>query len=241
MQQYDFFISYSKNIYDNFVKDFVIKLKSYGINLWLDQIDVHLGDEILSNLINILDSFKKSNYGVIIIFDSSFFVKKWCIKELEYIVQNNISFFPILFHMEKKDIPEKYKFLKNYNMFTVRKGKTDIEDAIDRILDIYIQRVNPQAASITTSVFETLIRTYCNADKTNEFIALSADNIGLYITIWYKNKHLLPDNYTNVLINIIHLKLLNYYNSSYLNDYDISLMCKATDRLISMYGNNYFI
>jgi len=113
LQQYDFFISYSKNIYDNFVKDFVIKLKSYGINLWLDQIDVHLGDEILSNLINILDSFKKANYGVIIIFDSSFFVKKWCIKELEYIVQNNISFFPILFHMEKKDIPEKYKFLKN--------------------------------------------------------------------------------------------------------------------------------
>lgn len=75
MQPYDFFISYSKNIYDDFVRDLVASLKKYGINLWIDQIDVHLGDEILCNLFNILDSLKKSNYGVIIIFDSSFFEK----------------------------------------------------------------------------------------------------------------------------------------------------------------------
>lgn len=240
LQQYDFFVSYSKNIYDDFVKDLVIKIKKYGINLWLDQIDVHLGDEILNNLFNILDSFKKAYYGVIIIFDPSFFVKKWCIKELEYIVQNNISFFPILFHMEKKDIPEKYIFLRNYNMVTLREEKKDIENAINRILDIYIQRKYPQEVNIETTIFETLIRSYYNADKTNELVVLSADNIGLYITIWYKNKHLFPDNYTRVLINIIHSKLLNYYNTSCLNDYDISLVCKATDKLISMYGNSYF-
>ena len=57
MQQYDFFISYSKNIYDDFVKGLVARLKKYGINLWIDQIDVHLGDEILCNLFNILDSW----------------------------------------------------------------------------------------------------------------------------------------------------------------------------------------
>ena len=71
MPQDDFFISYSKSIYNNFVKNFVKKIKSYGINLWLDRINVHLGDEILSNLFNVLDSFKKINYGVIIIFDSA--------------------------------------------------------------------------------------------------------------------------------------------------------------------------
>ena len=73
MQQYDFFISYSKNVYNDFVKDFVSMIKSYGINLWIDQINVHLGDEILSNLHNILDLFKEVYYGVIIILDSSFF------------------------------------------------------------------------------------------------------------------------------------------------------------------------
>ena len=66
MQQYDFFVSYSKNIYNDFVKDFVNTIKRYGINLWLDQINVHLGDEILSNLFYILDSFKNAYYGVII-------------------------------------------------------------------------------------------------------------------------------------------------------------------------------
>lgn len=240
MQQYDFFISYSKSIYDDFVKGLVARLKKYGINLWIDQIDVHLGDEILCNLFNILDSLKKSNYGVIIIFDSSFFSKKWCIKELEYIVQTNISFFPILFHIEKEDIPEKYIFLRNYNMVTIRDEQKDIENAINRILDIYIQRKYSQGMNIETIIFETLIRNYCTADKTSELVVLSADNIGLYITVWYKNKHLLPDNYTSVLINIIHSKLLNYYNTSCLNEYDISLVRKATDRLINMYGNNYF-
>lgn len=240
MQQCDFFISYSKNVYNDFVKDFVNMIKSYGINLWIDQINVHLGDEILSNLHNILDLFKEVYYGVIIILDSSFFEKKWCIIELEYIIQNNICFFPILFHMEKVNIPEKYKFLRKYNMVTIRDEKIDIQNAINRILDIYIRRSDYQKTTIHTTIFETLIRNYYNADKTNELIVLSADNIGLYINIWHQNNHLFVDNYTKVLLSIIHFKLLTYFNSSYINDYDISLVCNATDNLINMYGENYF-
>lgn len=240
LQQYDFFVSYSKNIYNDFVKDFVNKIKRYGINLWIDQINVHLGDEILSNLFYILDSFKNVYYGVIMVFDSSYFEKKWCIKELEYIVQNKISFFPILFHIEKSDIPEKYKFLRNYNMVTIRNKKKDIENAVNKILDIYIRRYNYRKTFINTFIFETLIRNYCDADKTNGLVVLSADNIGLYINIWHKNNHLFTDNYTNTLITIIHSKLLNYYNCSYISDYDISLVCNASDKLISMYGSNYF-
>jgi hypothetical protein len=142
--------------------------------------------------------------------------------------------------MEKKDIPDSYKFLKNYNMVTIREGKYDIENAINRILDIYVTKKCYKGKNIETLIFETLIRNYCEADKTNELVVLSADNIGLYITIWHKNKHIFTDNYTNVLITIIHSKLLNYYNYSYLTAYDISLVCKSTEKLIFMYGNNYF-
>lgn len=240
MQQYDFFVSYSKNIYNDFVKDFINTIKRYGINIWLDQINVHLGDEILSNLFYILDSFKNANYGVIIVFDSSFFEKKWCIMELEYIVKNKISFFPILFHIEKSNIPDKYKFLRNYNMVTIRDEKKDIENATNRILDIYIQRNDCQKICIGTFIFETLIRNYCDADKTNGLVVLSADNIGLYINIWHKNNHLFIDNYTNALITIIHSKLIKYYNCSCISDYDISLVCNATDKLICMYGSDFF-
>ena len=63
LQQYDFFVSYSKNIYNDFVKVLVNRIKRYGINLWIDQINVHLGDEILSNLFYILDSFKTYTMG----------------------------------------------------------------------------------------------------------------------------------------------------------------------------------
>lgn len=240
MPQDDFFISYSKSIYNNFVKNFVKKIKSYGINLWLDRINVHLGDEILSNLFNVLDSFKKINYGVIIIFDSTFFKKKWCITELEYIKQNKISFFPILFHMEKTNIPEKYKYLRNYNMVTIRDEKLDIENAISKILDIYIQRKDYKKVTIQTTIFEALIRNYYYADKTNEMVVLSADNIGLYIKIWHQNNNLYIDNFTQVLITIIHSKLLAYYKISCISNYDISLVCNATNKLIIMYGDNYF-
>ncbi len=43
--------------------------------------------------------------------------------------------------------------------------------------------------NIETTIFETLICNYCTVDKTNELVVLSTDNIGLYIAIWYKNKH----------------------------------------------------
>lgn len=100
-------------------------------------------------------------------------LKKWCIKELEYIMQNNISFFPILFRIEKGEIPEKYIFLRNYNMVTIREEQKDIENAINRILDIYIQRNYSQGMNIETTIFETLICNYCTVDKTNELVVLS--------------------------------------------------------------------
>lgn len=125
-------------------------------------------------------------------------------------------------------------------MVTIRDEKKDIENATNRILDIYIRRNDCRKICIDTFIFETLIQNYSDADKTNGLVVLSADNIGLYINIWHKNNRLFTDNYTNTLITIIHSKLLNYYNCSYISNYDISLVCNATDKLISMYGSNYF-
>ena len=159
----------------------------------------------------------------------------------------------------RKDSPQKAAmremmrdYLKN-NDISIKDG-TDVnsimrdmmsvllEGALDEELDeeLGYSKYDYRKTFINTFIFETLIRNYCDADKTNGLVVLSADNIGLYINIWHKNNHLFTDNYTNTLITIIHSKLLNYYNCSYISDYDISLVCNATDKLISMYGSNYF-
>lgn len=237
--KYDFFVCYSKTIYSQFVDSFVTELKRYGVDVWLDQKDVHLGNQIIKNLYTVLDSFKATTYGIIVIMDKSFFNKPWCIRELDYIIQNNISFFPILYYIEKQDIPKPYDTLRNYNMVTIRHGVNDINCIVSRVIDIYLQRNQSKKEPIKEEIFFTLIRVYWEADKTDAITILYAENIALYIKVWYKNHNCLMDNYTQVLTNIIHIKLLEYYSFSTISNYDINLVCHAVENLINMFGYSF--
>ena len=68
---------------------------------------------------------------------------------------------------------------------------------------------------------------------------LYAENIALYIKVWHKNHNCLMDNYTQVLTNIIHIKLLEYYSFSTISNYDINLVCHAVENLINMFGYSF--
>lgn len=54
-------------------------------------------------------------------------------------------------------------------MVTIREEQKDIENAINRILDIYIQRDYSQGMNIETTIFETLIRNYCTVESVKNF------------------------------------------------------------------------
>lgn len=239
--KYDFFISYSRNIYIKFVKDFVTSLQKYELNIWLDKKDVYLGDNIIVNLFNTLDLFKAKTFGIIIILDKSYFKKAWCLKELDYVIENKISFFPILFHMEKKDIPSQYQTLNDYNMVTIRNIDDDKKLAINKILDIYIKKEIRKNIIIKTDIFSYLVNCYWYADKTNQSIIINADNIALYIKAWFNNQNYLLDMQTKIMINIIHYQLLDYYNGAKVTDFEIKIICHAVENLIKGYGDFRFI
>lgn len=235
---FDFFISYSKTIYTDVVQDLVSQIKSYGICVWIDQLEVHLGDQIKRNLYHVLENFASYDYGVLLILDKSYFKKSWCLKELNYVIQHNISFFPVLYKIEKVDIPEQYSVLRNYNMVTIRNTDTDTDYAINKIMDVYIQRkeFQYQRKELKSKIFYSLITTYSESDKTNTMILILADNIALYIKIWYKKEQSIMDRYTQVLINIIHSKLLNFYSGKTITEYDMQLVCNSVEKLIKMYS-----
>ena len=200
-----------------------MSLQKYELNIWLDKKDVYLGDNIIVNLYNTLDLFKTKTLGIIVILDKSYFEKTWCIKELDYVIENNISFFPILFHMEKKEIPSQYKTLNNYNMVTIRNASDDKKLAINKILDIYIKKEIRKNIIIKTDIFSYLINCYWYADKTNQTIIINADNIALYIKAWFNNQSYLLDMQTKIMINIIHYQLLDYYNGTKVTEFEIKI------------------
>lgn len=232
-QDFDFFISYSRNIYLTFVKEFTMLLQKYGLNIWIDKKDVFLGDEIMSNLYKTIDKFSEKTLGVIIILDQSYFQKEWCLKELKYIIEHNINFFPILFQMEKHSIPVEYKNLRNYNMATIRNNE-DINFAANKVLDVYIKNkiLTPNYYCIKNDIFSSLIKSYWYADKTDGTIVIKADNIALFIKIWSDNNKILLDKRHKILINIIHYQLLSYYKNFETNELQLKIICHAVEELI---------
>lgn len=236
-QDFDFFVSYSRNIYLPFVKEFTMILQKYGLKIWIDKKDVFLGDEIITNLYKTLDIFSKKTFGVIIVFDRTYFQKEWCLKELKYILEQDINFFPILFEMEKHDIPTEYKNLRSYNMATIR-NRQDIIYAVNKILDIYIsnKKITQNYYGIENDIFSSLIKSYLYADKTDGTIIIKADNIAIFIKIWCDNNKILLDKRIIILINIVHYQLLNYYKNLELNELQLKITCCAIEELIFMFS-----
>ena len=104
MREFQYFISYSRDIYYEFVNNLNNTLNEIGLKTWIDKFEINIGDEIIDNLYTVLDK-SADYYGIIFIFDETFFNKAWCIKELDYSMKKRIPFFPILYKIKKEDIP----------------------------------------------------------------------------------------------------------------------------------------
>lgn len=92
MREFQYFISYSRDIYYEFVNHLNNMLNEIGLKTWIDKFEINIGDEIIDNLYTVLDK-SADYYGIIFIFDETFFNKAWCIKELDYAMKKRIPFF----------------------------------------------------------------------------------------------------------------------------------------------------
>ncbi|MFM0818949.1 toll/interleukin-1 receptor domain-containing protein [Streptococcus suis] len=139
MREFQYFISYSRDIYYEFVNPLNNILNKIGLKTWIDKFEINIGDEIIDNLYTVLDK-SADYYGIIFILDETFFSKAWCLKELNYALKKRISFFPVLYKIKKEDIPNEYTLLKNYNLLTVSSLK-EIDYIVDRFILLHLNNI----------------------------------------------------------------------------------------------------
>jgi TIR domain. len=233
-KSYDFFLSYSRNTYELIAKSIVNELEGYGIRIWFDKADVILGCNVHEHLNEVLINSTKW-YGAIIIFDTTYFKKKWCLKELDFFLDANVPIIPIYYCLKKEDIPDKYINLNEINRISIF-SNADKENAINKILCLYVKKSNKvnKMTLYNNEIWDNLVYNYRTTKPNSINSLIAADNIALFLQYYLSfNKH---DNSTHtfILINIVHQKLLDYYRLSKFDIYDQKLIFSAVAQLIQI-------
>ena len=222
--EYDLFLSYSRYSYDIAAK-ISLELEKYGLLVWFDRTDVMIGSNIFTNLSKVLNK-AKDWLGILLLIDKTYFNKEWCIKELELSIQNGIQIYPLLNSMEKSDIPEKYSFLRLYNMVTLR-SENDIEYAVNKILTVLLGKyIIPSMKISIGTLFDKLLSAYNYHTRVDVEKVICADNLMRFIEC----KCAESCGITGCLhANVIHNKCSKLYNTGQLSHFEIKLVCHAID------------
>lgn len=182
MREFQYFISYSREVYYEFVNPLNNILNEIGLKTWVDKFEINIGDEIIDNLYTVLDK-SAGYYGIIFIFDETFFYKEWCLKELGYALEKRIPFFPVLYKIKKEDIPSEYTFLKNYNLLTVSSLK-EIDYIVDRFILLHLNNIicrNIPKISISSYVGNFLLEQIRCCTVNNIDAIFIIDNFSQYL------------------------------------------------------------
>jgi len=104
------FISHASEDKDTLVTPLVAELKSQGISVWYDKDNIRVGNSILNE---VFDGIETCSLAVVIV-SKNFIEKKWTIAELEVLqtkaIEQNFKIIPIIVDVEFSEI----KSLSNY-------------------------------------------------------------------------------------------------------------------------------
>jgi len=135
---YDVFISHASEDKDDFVRPFAIMLKEKGLNIWYDEFELKVGD----NLRRKIDTgLSKSRYGIVVL-SNSFFSKEWPQKELDglFAIENNgLDIILPIWHKISKDEVHKYSPIIA-GIMAINTSSFSIEEIVGKI----IEKVKPE-------------------------------------------------------------------------------------------------
>lgn len=101
---HDIFISHASEDKDDFVRPLAQKLKEKGYRVWYDEFSLTLGDSLSSSIDK---GILESRFGIIVL-SPNFFQKQWTQRELEGLVQKEISYgkviLPIWHHVSYEQV-----------------------------------------------------------------------------------------------------------------------------------------
>lgn len=167
----DFFISYSRDISNILILNLLNTFEKFNINVWIDKKYVFSGTLLSETLDLVLDS-SRNFLGAIILIDKTYLEKEWCIKELDYFINNNIRKFIFSYKCDLKYIFDKRKDLSKYNIISVEQCITPIMN-----YDLFI-----------TNILSGLLINQ-SSNKLNYNKLLQLDNILFDLYQDYLNKH----------------------------------------------------
>ena len=231
-QQYDFFISYSRDIYSEIVDPIIECMERLGFNIWVDRTEVVLGMDIYKNINKVMGNIHYWR-GAIVIIDKTYLCKEWCKLESDFLINNNVYCCPILYKITKNDLINDYVYYKNLNLATV-KSLQDLPLAVDKILMSYINSLAPlnNKINISSSLLSAVTLSYKHRLNNAPESFILSDVICQIIEIIQPN-FIFNNHSIEILKNIIHFKTNLLYKTGTYTRYDNLLLKKAINYILN--------
>lgn len=204
-KKYNYFFSYSRDIYDEIASLLIKNIEEYSLRLWVDKTDVLLGSNINLSIHKVLEDVKTWN-GAIVLLDKSYFRKTWCLMELDYFLNNDIKIYPILYGMSRFDIPQKYRVINEMNIARIT-SPIDLHNVTNRIIDTFLSSINIEKSvelKSSSSILQALIDDWLYDQRINSITLIKIENIILLLRLLLKRQ-----NYTLKLDEIILYRIIS--------------------------------
>ena len=130
---YDVFISHASEDKDDFVRPFAIYLKENGVNVWYDEFELQIGDNLRRNIDK---GLKNSRYGIVVL-SEAFFNKDWPQRELDGLFAREVNgekvILPIWHKISKNKVLEYSPIIAD--MLAINTSVFTIEEIAQKIID----------------------------------------------------------------------------------------------------------
>jgi TIR domain len=135
VKKWDAFISYAGEEREAVALPLAAALREEGYRVWLDQLELHLGDRMFATIAN---GIRKSQFGVII-FSASYLDKKWTNREFAEMVKlasdGEHTILPILHNISIEAVEARYPALADLYFGDTHDGVEEVADQIIRALN----------------------------------------------------------------------------------------------------------
>ncbi len=202
-EKYHYFVSYSRSVYFCAVKPLIESLEDIGFNVWIDKTEVPIGIDIYKNIHEVMNN-SKSWFGALVFLDLTYFEKAWCILELDYLLEQDIPFIPILHKMDKSDIPpHKYNILKKLN-YGRSCSHIEIDTTVNKVIDSFLDKITIEnnTVYIKSETLDNLIFNYISQQNNCKHTILNAYNISTYIQSYLQTKSIYTTECERILFSI---------------------------------------
>lgn len=233
----NFFFSYSRDANPQIIEELLKQLSLVGFSMWYDKADVIIGHNINSDLNDTLNACCFCN-GMVVVIDQTYLEKEWCLKELHFALEHNVSLYPILLQITKQELTDSASKLQELNLCTI-KEISDIDYAVNKIAYRFITELQiipkKYIHKAEYQILEKLVHTFYSYNQHDPTVLFICDNIFLCMQWILGQENYQWQHDDLILFNLVHNSLKNYMITNYSSMLEIQTAVLSTKRIIDAY------